>query len=495
METDRTGTPDRDVVRCADVLGSFGVTAVDIRAQRREYRTTVPPGRDGAQEPLEAIIADVLSDARDRTTTVRRTICQSGRGLTCSARYAQTALARELEAVFETIGWSFDCVRLGPAANGRGRLKLTATDPKGRSRATTVTYPTTPLADDNLPAVLHAVDEHLLAGTDATVVLLSTGVDRWRAALIEESELETLRERYGPRISAFDRPLLPDYGLEAYGSEDGGSSDPIGISSVDPDDPGPWPVWALERADRRSSGFGATNGGVSESATVESLIDEAESDSETESERVATESAGTRTDTTDDAASSRTDSKSVASSSSSTSAPSTEAAGFEIRGGSPTVSRVSNDGDTGAGTANAESTDSSRITRTAQPTRSETDERRDRDDGSSDTDDFGTLSGSQKTARIGNDSFGTDDEFETESDRYRALGAALGAGGAVSVDGLLEDDEFIPELPAVESRSVRIEFAHEFDPAAVSEAKASAEHSGFEWVDSGSLETTRLSNG
>lgn len=93
-----------------------------------------------------------------------------------------------------------------------------------------------------------------------------------------------------------------------------------------------------------------------------------------------------------------------------------------------------------------------------------------------------------------NDSFGAGEEFATENDRYRALGVALGAGGAVDVEGLLEDDDFLPELPASGPSETRIEFADEFDPAAVPEATASAEQSGFEWVDSGRLETTRLSN-
>lgn len=116
------------------------------------------------------------------------------------------------------------------------------------------------------------------------------------------------------------------------------------------------------------------------------------------------------------------------------------------------------------------------------------------DEDNSSDDGFGTLSGTTKTARVTNDSFGAGEEFATENDRYRALGVALGAGGVVDVEGLLEDDDFLPELPASGPSETRIEFADEFDPAAVPEATASAEQSGFEWVDSGSLETTRLSN-
>lgn len=275
METGRSDDPDRDVVVCADVLGSFGVTPDDVRAQRREYRTAVPPGQE--ERSLESILSDVLADARDRTATVRQLVCRSDRGLTCSARYAQRALGRELEAVFDAIGWAFEWTRTGPAENGRDRLELAATDPNGREREATVAYPQTPLADDNLPAVLRAVDERLLAGTDATIVLLSAGTDRWRAALVEEGELEALHDRYGERISAFDRPLLPEDDLEAYVPEDPDE----GIDPTDATESDPWPEWALERAERRSNPLVSpveTEAVAADDArdSVTSLIDEAE---------------------------------------------------------------------------------------------------------------------------------------------------------------------------------------------------------------------------
>ncbi len=485
MKTGQAGGPSRDVVRCADILGSFGVTPADVRAQRREYHTTVPPGEAGGDASLEAIITDILADERDRTATVRQLICHGDRGVTCSARYAQRALGRELEAVFESIGWSLEWTRTGPAETGRDRLELTATDPKGRTREATVTYPQTPLADDNLPAVLHAVDKRLLAGTGATVVPLSAGVDRWRAALIETEELESLRDRYGRRITAFDRPLLPEYDLEAYvpatddleaGASDGdaGIDAPDGASESDP-----WPSWALERASRRSTPLGCGNDHTPKASdtdtSVASLIEEAEPEGE---ETAANE--GTTTD------------------SPSPTPPSlTETDGFEIRGGSPTVSRVSGDSDSSPDPSPRDVADAM-----LEDQRERTAERRDRrersdgvDDASSADDGFGTLSGTSKTARVGNDSFGTDDEFETEHDRYSALGVALGAGGAITVEGMLEDDEFLPELPAVEPEETRIEFAESFDPDAVTTAKAAGEQEGFEWVDSGALETTRVSNG
>jgi len=170
----------------------------------------------------------------------------------------------ELAAVFESIRWS---VTITHTQNG---LQLTATDPRGRRRETSVTYPETPLRTDNLPAVLWTINDAVLAGTGARFVLLSAGVDRWRAALIETSALERLRDRYGPRIEAVDRPLCPDHGLEAYvpatAADDATGPDGNGLStggdglSADSDGfgadgdgfgadgDGPWPPWALERA-------------------------------------------------------------------------------------------------------------------------------------------------------------------------------------------------------------------------------------------------------
>ncbi|WP_126664213.1 hypothetical protein [Haloterrigena salifodinae] len=475
MGTGRSDDPDRDVVVCADVLGSFGVAPDDVRAQRREYRAAVPPGQE--ERSLESILSDVLADARDRTATVRQLVCRSDRGLTCSARYAQRALGRELEAVFDAINWSFEWTRTGPVENGRDRLELAATDPNSRERAATVAYPQTPLADDNLPAVLRVVDERLLAGTDATLVLLSAGVDRWRAALVEEEELEALRDRYGERISAFDRPLLPEHDFAAYVPEDPDDElDPADATESDP-----WPAWALERAERRSDPLASvveTEAAApgDERDSVASLIDEAEPER-------------TSTARTDDVPTDATESTQKSSSSTATSAPSTEAGGFELRGGSPTVSRVRDDADSSAGASPRDVANSILETEREREEQSDADD----EDGSAD-DGFGTLSGTTTTTRVTNDSFGAGEEFATENDRYRALGVALGAGGAVDVEGLLEDDDFLPELPVSGPSETRIEFADKFDPAAVPEATASAEQSGFEWVDSGRLETTRLSN-
>ncbi|GAB3678188.1 hypothetical protein [Halopiger thermotolerans] len=475
--------PPRDsdaLLVCADVLGAFGVTASDID-RRRSGRS------DRSDDPLEDALANILSDGRNRTAVLRQTVARSDRGLNCAARYSRASLERELTAVFEAIGWSFALPREGRARGASQRLRLEATDHGGRRRETMFEYPDTPLGTDNLPAVLHAINEALLPGTDARFVLLSSGVDRWRAALVDERELERLRDRYGPRITAVEQPLLPEYDLKAYVPAD---SEPSAAG-----DDEPWPAWAHDRerdsrydADDESTALEGGDDGIG------SLIEEAEAGTETES-------ASERSDATEAppaaaGSASETRQREPDTADPTTSPPSREADGFELRG-SPTVSRVSdgeNSSRTTAETAERES-DGARAGSTDESGSASAPEPESKSESDDDDDGFGTLSGTTTTTRVSNDSFGSDVEWETENERYRALGAALGAGGDVSVEGLLEDDDFLPELPAVEPEQRRIEFDDPFDPDAVREAKAAAEQSGFVWVDSGTLERTRLSNG
>ncbi len=440
-----------DVLVCADVLGAFGVTPADVRSADRPTETS-----------LETALEDALRDARDRTAFLRQTICRSARGVDCSARYSRETLRRELTAAFAAVDWS-----LSIAGHG-GELRLEATDPAGRSRETTITYPETPLGTDNLPAVLYAINERVLGGVGARFVLLSSGVDRWRAALIEPDELERVRERYGDRVSAFDRPLLPEYDPIAYVPDER-------ETACDP-----WPPWTADRRGRTGVDASAQAGTTAAGGDgVESLIDEAEPTREAASSPTAEASDAAKPD-----------------------GPG-ERGGLEIVGGSPTVSRRPADpvGDAGGESGEGDSSVGDRSGETATGPGSAGD-RNDRASvvsrrtkRSTDASGFGTLSGSAKTARVSNDSFGAGVESQTEDDRYRALGAALGTGKSVSVKGLLDDDEFLPELPASGPDETRIEFEDEFDPGAMSEAKAAAEESGFVWVDAGSVETTRVSNG
>ncbi|WP_408956807.1 hypothetical protein [Natrinema sp. 74] len=427
-----------DLLVPADVLGTFGVTPADI-------------GRESDDDTLKTALGDALATGVDRTTVLRRTITRSDRGLACSARYSAADLESELTAVFEAIGWSL------AVTHTQDGLELAATDSRGRRRDPSVSYPETPLGSDNLPAVLWAVNDGVLAETDAQFVLLSSGIDRWRAALVKAGELERLRDRYGPRIEAAERPLLPEHGLEAYvPAADNGTTGRTDCGASGGTEP--WPPWALEPDPARPA---------SSSAAVASLIDEAEPAMQARPDAESAAGEGSRDATV---ASSPT----ADTGASSTSAPSSKVDGYELRGALD-VSR------TRAGDA--------------ESTGSETIERGARSSADASTDEFGTLSGTSSTARVANDAFGTDLESRPEGDRYRAVGAALDAGGTVSVRGLLEDDDFLPELPAAEPDEVRIEFADRCDPVSGPDAAIAAEGSEFEWVDTGSLKPTRVSNG
>ncbi|MEY7849361.1 hypothetical protein AB7C87_09195 [Natrarchaeobius sp. A-rgal3] len=467
--------PDSDegLLICVDVLGAFGVTSAEIKREG---------GTDG---PLEEVLADALEDGRDRVAVLRRMIARSDRGVSCSARYSQESLESELAGVFEAVGWSFDCA----TAVSRDRLSASVVDHNGRRREATLEYPDSPLGTDNLPAILARIDETLLAGTGARFVLLSDGVDRWRAALVDGEEFEDLQERYGERIEAVDRPLLPEHGLEMYVPSETRVSTPEGDGQDEP-----WPAWASGR-ERDGAGVRTDDpeaSAESSQATLEdvaSFIEEAESGSGPEPASNARSSTKDESETRGEGESrSREEPTTEPTWSTATDEDGTgETDGFELRG-SPTVSRMSDEGD-------SKETDDD--TGSPGATGGEPDEARGEGSPGSEEEStgFGTLSGTTKTARVSNDSFGSDVEWETEDDRYRALGMALGAGGAVSVEGVLEDDEFLPELPATEPNETRLEFDEEFDPAALPKAKATAEESGFVWMGSGSLETTRISDG
>jgi hypothetical protein len=105
-------------------------------------------------------------------------------------------------------------------------------------------------------------------------------------------------------------------------------------------------------------------------------------------------------------------------------------------------------------------------------------------------DDFfdGGLSGGPSVSRVENDSFGLP-ESQTDDERLRAAGAAIDAGGGVSVKGLLDDESFLPTIPAEGPTEVRVRFDATFDPSAPSpaETRTSDAEDGFVWVNADRL--------
>jgi len=112
------------------------------------------------------------------------------------------------------------------------------------------------------------------------------------------------------------------------------------------------------------------------------------------------------------------------------------------------------------------------------------------DDGGDDDDDFfdGGLAGGPDVSRVENDSFGLP-ESQTDDERLQAAGAAIDAGGGVSVKGLLDDDSFLPTIPAEGPTEVRLDFEETFDPTAPSpaETQGSDAEDGFVWVNADRL--------
>jgi hypothetical protein len=265
----RQGTPGferEDALVCADVLGGLGVSSDHVRE-----RVAAATGGDGVDD-LETAIQRALADPEHPTAFVRRTVAAAPRGVDSPARFWTTAPETQLGDVFAAIDWTFDV----KSANGRSLsvedaqpYRLRVEDGDGRTRSCEFSFPDTPLGDDNYPALVHAINEHLLYGLDCRFVQLSDGTDRWRFALVETDEYERIVDRFGERVTAFDRPLLAADQPTAYAPDDDGAAaaDETAVEPAadDPteDDPAPngdavartadgvpVPAWARESRDR-----------------------------------------------------------------------------------------------------------------------------------------------------------------------------------------------------------------------------------------------------
>jgi hypothetical protein len=122
------------------------------------------------------------------------------------------------------------------------------------------------------------------------------------------------------------------------------------------------------------------------------------------------------------------------------------------------------------------------------------------DSGGSDDDEFfsadavSSFDAGVKTSRVEGDSFGVEAAEQTEDDEYAAVGAAMAAPARISVGGLLDDEDFLPEIPRAEPAQVRIEYEDEFDPTSDTSSKERETEDGFVWVnESGGVSENRSS--
>ncbi|MFC6952293.1 hypothetical protein [Halorubellus litoreus] len=531
MRQGTSGFEREDALACADVLGGFGVSSAHVREHVADA-TTVDP-----REDLETAIQRALADPEHPTAFVRRTVAAAPRGVDSPARFWTTAPETQLGDVFAAIDWTFDV----KSANGRSLsvddaqpYRLRVEDADGRTRSTEFSFPDSPLGDDNYPALVDAVNRELLFGLDCRFVQLSDGTDRWRFALVETDELDRLVERFGERITAFDRPLLAADQPAAYV--------PDADADVVEDAGGvPVPAWASESRERSWRGrrltadaFDADHvGGLDHLANDESASASDREEADAADAAAAIEfvdgsddesvDAGSDDGASDASTSTRAGSTvvrdadapvvrdaetdGVPSAETGSNADDDDLDGWSIGGSVDATTRSAdpvddgssssdlstsgftwgddaNDGDAGT-VVDADARADDGVDAADGESDGDAENDGDGDDGFFSADAVSSFDAGAKTSRVGGDSFGVDAGEQTEDDRFAAVGAAIAAPAGISCRGLLDDDEFLPEIPRAEPAETRLTFEDEFDPTA-NPADERETDDGFVWVNESS---------
>ncbi|MCT9095150.1 hypothetical protein [Haloarchaeobius sp. HME9146] len=152
--------------------------------------------------------------------------------------------------------------------------------------------------------------------------------------------------------------------------------------------------------------------------------------------------------------------------------------GLELLGGGPSVSRQSSSPSDDPLDDLFDSVEESAATGSAGRTDPEYD--------GFDADDLADFKRGARKDRVENNSFGVGVETPTEDDRLAAYGAAIDAGGNLSVRGLLDDDTFVPTFPAADQDEVRIAYDDGCDLDAPPAAEIETDE-GFVWVNADGL--------
>ena len=142
------------------------------------------------------------------------TLRRSDRGFGADRQYWNRLPAVQLADALDTAGYRFGIRSPADAPpdvcsteEGPIDLGLWPAD-GGPVSHTTFEYPDSPLDDDNYPALIHCVNEQLLDGTGIQFVLLNDQRTDWQFFLLPTDLLETLKQRYGPRVAWRGSPLL-----------------------------------------------------------------------------------------------------------------------------------------------------------------------------------------------------------------------------------------------------------------------------------------------
>jgi len=221
---------DLDVVvpRAVSVLSAFGVSRADVRERW---------GYTGGEDLADAVRSVVRRVTDPPAAVVRETIADTDRCVDAPARYWDTALQIQLERVFGALGGTVEVVDATGArvdeGGTEGPFRITVTDARGESHATTFSYPGTPMGRDNYAAVIHAVDAGLLSDTGYTFVPVAGHEERWRFALVDADRLSTLRDRLGGRLAVDGNPVLGAHPASDYVPDGDGVHVPSWVDEYD----------------------------------------------------------------------------------------------------------------------------------------------------------------------------------------------------------------------------------------------------------------------
>lgn len=183
---------------CGSVFEAFALTVEDVVDCHDQLPESV-----GSIAELVRTVRNRPGRVPDPVTFVRETLVASGRGIDAPARYWANAPEVHLDALFAPFG-----CRVTVEWRREDTRRIVLEDAVGTEFRATLTYPETPLGQDNYPALLDAVNRELLDGTGVELVLLAGPEERWQFALGETAALDNLRERYGETIRLGDRRLL-----------------------------------------------------------------------------------------------------------------------------------------------------------------------------------------------------------------------------------------------------------------------------------------------
>jgi hypothetical protein len=185
------------------VLRGIGLTEpaiVDAHGDRER--------RDG---PLTAYLADVLpgTDEAQLQDALGDAIAASARGIDAPAEYWNHAPEVHLDQLLAPYGCS---VKIQPTkwadTLAEGTFIVRLVDANGTEFWTRFEYPDSELGSDNYPALVHHVQEQLLAPAGLRIVRLVAPRGRWRFAMMSCEQFAALQNRYGDRLTIFGAPLL-----------------------------------------------------------------------------------------------------------------------------------------------------------------------------------------------------------------------------------------------------------------------------------------------